>query len=70
MGYGIGFFGVPTNRHVRYADDGMNISESIEKGVFFHPRHHWFSCFSHTDEDVKITLQRAKEALNAAKKSI
>lgn len=45
-------------------------SESIKRGVFFHPRHHWFSCFSHTDEDVKITLQRAKEALNAAKKSI
>jgi glutamate-1-semialdehyde aminotransferase len=41
-------------------------SEAIKKGVFFHPRHHWFSCLSHTEEDVKKTLQVAEEALDFA----
>ena len=43
-------------------------SETIKRGVFFHPRHHWFSCLSHTDEDVKKTLQVAEQALAIAKK--
>lgn len=44
--------------------------ETIKRGVFFHPRHHWFSCLSHTDEDVKKTLQVAEQAFDIAKKSI
>ncbi|MBA7484928.1 3-aminobutyryl-CoA aminotransferase [subsurface metagenome] len=44
-------------------------SETIKRGVFFHPRHHWFSCLSHTDEDVKKTLQVAEQALAIAKKT-
>lgn len=44
-------------------------SETVKRGVFFHPRHHWYSCISHSDEDVKKTLQAAGEALNIAKKS-
>jgi len=50
----------------------MNVfySETIKRGVFFHPRHHWFSCLSHTDEDVKKTLQVAEQALDIAKKSV
>ena len=45
-------------------------SETIKRTVFFHPRHHWFSCLSHTDEDVKKTLQVAEQALDIAKKSV
>ena len=45
-------------------------SETIKRGIFFHPRHHWFSCLSHTDEDVKKTLQVAEQALDTAKKNI
>ena len=45
-------------------------SETIKRGVFFHPRHHWFSCLSHTDEDVKKTLRVAEQALDIAKNSI
>jgi len=44
-------------------------SETVKRGVFFHPRHHWFTCFSHTEEDVKKTLQVAEQALDLAKKS-
>jgi len=45
-------------------------SETIKRGVFFHPRHHWFSCLSHTDGDLKKTLQVAEQALDIAKKSV
>jgi len=45
-------------------------SETIKRGIFFHPRHHWFSCLSHTDEDVKKTLQVAEQAFDIAKKSV
>jgi len=44
-------------------------AEATKRGVFFHPNHHWFTCLSHTDEDVKKTLQVAEQALDIAKNS-
>jgi len=44
--------------------------ETIKRGIFFHPRHHWFSCLSHTEEDVKKTLQVAEQALDIVKKGV
>ena len=44
--------------------------ETIKRGVFFHPRHHWFTCLSHTEDDVRKTLQVTEEALDIAKKKI
>jgi len=43
--------------------------ETIKRGIFFHQRHHWFSCLSHTEEDVKKTLQVAEQALDLVRKS-
>jgi glutamate-1-semialdehyde aminotransferase len=44
-------------------------SEVIKRGIFFHPRHHWFSCFSHTKKDVLNTLTIVEECLDIARKS-
>jgi glutamate-1-semialdehyde aminotransferase len=41
-------------------------NETIVRGVFFHPRHHWFSCYSHTKQDVDRTLEVAEECLDIA----
>ena len=45
-------------------------SETVKRGIFFHPKHHWFSCLAHTEEDVKKTLKASEEALDIALKSI
>lgn len=45
-------------------------NETIKRGVFFHPNHHWFSCFAHTDEDVDRTLKVSEEALDIAIKNL
>lgn len=45
-------------------------SETIKNGVFFHPRHHWFSCLSHTEEAVEETLGVVDKCLDIAKKSV
>jgi len=44
--------------------------ETIKRGIFFHPKHHWYTCLSHTEEDVKKTLQVAEQALEIAKNSV
>jgi glutamate-1-semialdehyde-2,1-aminomutase len=44
-------------------------SEMIQRGVFFHPRHHWYTCFEHTEEDVRRSLVAAEEALDVAQKA-
>ena len=41
-------------------------SGTVNRGIFFHPRHHWFSCHSHTEEDVRRTLKAAEESLDLA----
>jgi glutamate-1-semialdehyde aminotransferase len=45
-------------------------NETIKRGIFFHPRHHWYSCLSHTEEDVKKTLQVSEEAMDIALKQV
>jgi glutamate-1-semialdehyde aminotransferase len=45
-------------------------SETVRRGVFFHPRHHWFTCLAHTKEDVERTLKIAEESLDAALKRV
>jgi len=41
-------------------------AEAAERGVYFHPGHHWFVNFSHTDEDVERTLDACRRAFEAA----
>jgi len=43
-------------------------AEAVRKGVFFHPNHHWFTCLSHSEDDVKRTLEVAEEALSKVRK--
>ncbi len=45
-------------------------NETIKRGVFFHPRHHWFTCFSHTEKDVEQTLEVADQCLDIAIKAL
>jgi glutamate-1-semialdehyde aminotransferase len=45
-------------------------SETVRRGVFFHPRHHWFTCLAHTKEDVEKTLKVAEESLDSALKLV
>jgi glutamate-1-semialdehyde aminotransferase len=40
--------------------------ETIKRGIFFHPKHHWFTCFTHTKRDVEKTLEAADECLDIA----
>jgi glutamate-1-semialdehyde 2,1-aminomutase len=35
------------------------------RGVFIHPHHTWFISLAHTDEDVSLTLERARESFAA-----
>jgi glutamate-1-semialdehyde 2,1-aminomutase len=35
------------------------------RGVFIHPHHNWFISLAHTDEDVSLTLERARESFAA-----
>lgn len=44
-------------------------NQTIQRGVFFHPRHHWFTCFAHTREDVENTLDAAEQSLDSALRS-
>lgn len=45
-------------------------AETAKRSVFFHPNHHWFTCLSHSDEDVERTLKAAEEALSVVKSQV
>ena len=45
-------------------------SETIKRGIFFHPKHNWFTCWAHTEEDIKKTLKVSDEALDIAIKRL
>ncbi|MCL5073769.1 MAG: aminotransferase class III-fold pyridoxal phosphate-dependent enzyme [Actinobacteria bacterium] len=45
-------------------------SETIKRGIFFHPKHHWFTCYAHTDEDINKTLNASEESLDIAIRSL
>lgn len=42
-------------------------SEMIQRGVFFHPIHNWYTCGAHTQKDVEVTLEAIEESLKAVK---
>lgn len=42
-------------------------AETAKRGVLLQPHTHWFTCLSHSDEDVERTLQAAEKALNVVK---
>jgi glutamate-1-semialdehyde 2,1-aminomutase len=44
-------------------------NEMAARGIFLHPRHHWYSCFAHTDEDVQKTLEAAEASFDAASRA-
>jgi glutamate-1-semialdehyde 2,1-aminomutase len=33
-----------------------------DRGVFMHPHHNWFISLAHTERDIEITLEAAREA--------
>jgi glutamate-1-semialdehyde 2,1-aminomutase len=35
------------------------------RGVFLHPHHNWFISLAHTEEDIALTVDRAKAAFAA-----
>lgn len=45
-------------------------AEAAALGVYFHPNHHWFVNFSHTEEDVEKTLEVCRHALKAAEEAV
>ncbi len=45
-------------------------SKTIKNGVFFHQRHHWFSCLSHTEGDFGKTLGVFEKCMDIAKKNV
>jgi glutamate-1-semialdehyde aminotransferase len=45
-------------------------TEAAARGIYFHPNHHWFVNFSHTDEDVAQTLDVCASALKAAERAL
>jgi len=45
-------------------------AETAARGIYFHPGHHWFVNYSHTDEDVERTLEACAHALKSAEAAI
>ena len=41
-------------------------SEVIKRGVFFHPKHNWFTSLAHSDDDIKKTLEISEICLDVA----
>lgn len=38
-------------------------TQTVRRGLFLQPYHHWYICHRHTDEDLEKTLQIIDEAL-------
>ena len=45
-------------------------SAATRGGVLLHPRHHWYSCFAHTDADLDKTLTVCADALAEVRKGV
>lgn len=45
-------------------------AETARRGVYFHPNHHWFVNYSHTEEDVARTMEACAKALKVAEKAV
>ncbi len=55
------------DERVREAQKRTFFMEVVRQCVFLHANHHWFALYTHSDEDVKRTLQAAGEACWLAK---
>ena len=40
--------------------------ETTRQGILLHPNHHWFTCASHTDEDIYRSLEACRRGFEAA----
>jgi glutamate-1-semialdehyde aminotransferase len=45
-------------------------TETTRRGVLFHPGHCWFLSLAHTDQDVDMTLEVARDSLRCAKAAL
>ena len=45
-------------------------AEAAAQGVYFHPGHHWFVNYSHTDDDVEKTVEICRKAFKIAKEAV
>ena len=37
-------------------------SEISKRGIYFHPHHNWFISYAHKENDIELTLEKAREA--------
>jgi glutamate-1-semialdehyde 2,1-aminomutase len=67
---------VPVLPYIEFCDEDKEMRnrlknrfyvETTNRGIFFHPNHHWFTCLSHSDEDVNETLSVCNEAMKISK---
>jgi len=68
--------GVPPLPFLRFTDKNDDVrdklktkfyQETTNKGVLFHPNHHWFLSLGHTVDDVNRTLEVMEESMKKAK---
>jgi glutamate-1-semialdehyde aminotransferase len=45
-------------------------TETAKRGVLLHPNHCWFLSMAHTDKDVAVTLEKCRESMKVARKTI
>jgi len=76
-GVGAEVIGVPPLPMLRFIDrdektrEGLKaafFSAATQRGVLFHPNHHWFLSLAHTQQDIDRTLEVSRKSLKTAKK--
>ena len=55
---------------VREAAKQVFFTETIRRGVFFHPHHHWFVCAAHGDAELAETLAASEHGFKAVRQAI
>ena len=60
-----------------YSDQKLNLAmresfytEALKRRIFYHPTHVWFVSNSHTEEDIRETLEASGQAIEATKKEV
>ncbi len=77
-GLDIDVCGAPSMPFMKFCtDDEFNnklkmefYAEVAAQGVYFHPNHHWFVNYSHTDEDVDKTIEICRDAFKVAQQTV
>jgi len=71
--------GYPPMPFVRFALDDAErnqvamhefFAQACARGVYFHPGHHWFVSYAHTESDVEATLEVCAAALREAEAAV